>query len=140
MKDLPISHEVFFMLNSFVDKLGQELQMKDLILTTNEGTYTLPFDENIEVQAIQIEHSYLFKGIIGPCPQTNKEAFIGKAMEANLFGKGTRNNSIGLTEDGNILTLSGELDYNSTYGEFKEKLEDFVSVLDFWRKEALTHH
>ncbi len=128
------------MLNSFVDKLGEELQMKELILSENEDTFTLPFDENIEVQATQNEYSYLFKGIIGPCPKTNKEAFIGKAMEANLFGKGTRNNSIGLTEDGNMLTLTGELDYNSTYREFKEKLEDFVSVLDFWRKEALTHH
>ncbi len=127
------------MLDSLVDQLGQDLQMKDLIITTNEGIYTLPFEENIEVRAIQTEHGYLFKGMIGPCPQTNKEAFINKAMEANLFGRGTRNNSIGLTEDGNMLTLSGELDYNSTYREFKEKLEDFVSILDFWRKEALTH-
>jgi hypothetical protein len=59
-------------------------------------------------------------------------------LEANLFGRGTRNAIIGLTEDGKLLTLSAELDYNSTYKEFKEKLEDFVTILDYWRKEALT--
>jgi hypothetical protein len=128
------------MLNSLIDQLGQDLQMKDLILNPKEGNYTLPFDENIEVNITQTEHSYIFKGIIGACPKTNVETFFTKAMEANLFGRGTRNQSIGLSEDGNMLTLSGELDYNSTYREFKEKLEDFVSILDFWRKEALTHH
>lgn len=127
------------MLNTFIDQLGRELQMQNLISTADDRSYTLPFDEDIEVHAAQLENSYLFRGMIGPCPSSNKEAFIGKTMEANLFGKNTRNNFIGLTEDGNLLTLSGELDYNSTYGEFKEKLEDFVSILDFWRKEALRH-
>lgn len=127
------------MLDSLVDQLGQDLQMKDLISSSQEGSYILPFEENIEVQVIQTTHSYLFKGIIAPCPQSNKDAFVAKAMDANLFGRGTRNNSIGLTDDGNMLTLSAELDYNSTYKEFKEKLEDFVSILDFWRKEAIVH-
>lgn len=125
------------MLESLVDQLGQDLQMQDLILSS-EGTYTLPFDDNIEVRVIQSANSYIFKGIIGPCPQANKDAFIIKIMEANLFGRGTRGGIIGLTEDGNLLTLTAELDYNSSYKEFKEKLEDFVSILDFWRNEALT--
>lgn len=128
------------MLDSLVDQLGQDLQMKDLISSSQEGSYTLPFDENIEVCVTQTPHSYLFKGIVGPCPQINKEAFIAKVMDANLFGRGTRNHAIGLTEDENMLTLSSELDYNSSYKEFKEKLEDFVTILDFWRKEALAHH
>lgn len=126
------------MLESLVDQLGQELQMKELISTTKEGSYTLPFEENIEVQVVETPFNYLFKGIIGPCPSRNKEAFLAKTMEANLFGRGTRNAIIGLTEDGKLLTLSAELDYNSTYKEFKEKLEDFVTILDYWRKEALT--
>ncbi len=61
-------------------------------------------------------------------------------MDANLFGRGTRKNIIGLTEDGNMLTLSGDLRYNSPYREFKEKLEDFVSIIDYWRNEAVSHH
>ena len=41
------------MLESLVDQLGQELQMKELISTTKEGSYTLPFEENIEVQVVE---------------------------------------------------------------------------------------
>lgn len=127
------------MLESLIDQLGQELQMKDLILSSQEGSYTLPFDENIEIQVTETPDSYLFKGIIGACPSSNKDAFLTKTMEANLFGRGTRGAIIGLTEDGNLLTLSTELGYNSTYKEFKEKLEDFVTILDFWRNEAQAH-
>jgi hypothetical protein len=127
------------MLGTLVNQLGQELEMQDLILNSQEGVYFLPFDENIEIYASQLPHSYLFKGNIGPCPKTNPAPFLTRILELNLFGKGTRNAIIGLSEDENMLTLSMELDYNSSYKEFKEKLEDFVSVIDFWRNEALRH-
>lgn len=129
----------FSMLATLVNQLGQELEMQDLILTSQPGTYLLPFEENIEIYVTQLTHSYLFKGNIGPCPQTNPTTFLTRIIELNLFGKGTRNASIGLSEDENMLTLSAELDYNSSYKEFKEKLEDFVTVIDFWRNEALKH-
>jgi hypothetical protein len=60
-------------------------------------------------------------------------------MEANLFGRGTRGAAIGLNEEGKLLTLSLELDYNNSFKEFKENLEDFISVIDFWRTEASKH-
>lgn len=128
------------MLKELVNQLGHEFTMKEdiLTLTPDHTHYTLPF-EDIQVEAIQLEHSYLLKGIIGDCPQENKEAFLMRVMEANLFGKGTRGAAIGLNEEGNLLTLSLELDYNSSYKDFKEKLEDFISVIDFWRKEATSH-
>ncbi|WP_068467252.1 type III secretion system chaperone [Candidatus Protochlamydia phocaeensis] len=127
------------MLDALVRQLGQELEMEDLIVSPEPGHYTVPFDENIEVDLIQSPQSYLFKGVIGACPKNNLEAFLLKAMEANLFGRGTRGAAIGLNGEGNLLTLSLELDYNSSYKDFREKMEDFISVLDFWRKEALKH-
>lgn len=128
------------MLKELVNQLGHELSMKEdiLTLTPDHTHYTIPL-EDIQVEAIQLEHSYLLKGIIGDCPQVNKEAFLMRIMEANLFGKGTRGAAIGLNEEGNLLTLSLELDYNSSYKDFKDRLEDFISVIDFWRKEALNH-
>lgn len=128
------------MLESLISQLGQDLKMDDLIQMSPEGIYTLSFDDQIEIEASQTPHFYLFKSIIGPCPKKNKEVFFTKVMEANLFGRGTRNHVIGLTEDENLLTLSGELEYNSSYKQFKEKLEDFVTIVDFWRNEALNHH
>lgn len=127
------------MLEKLITQLGRDLDMTDSITTTEDHHYILPFDNEIEVEAIELNGSHLLKGMIGACPQQNVEAFLLKTMEANLFGMGTRGAVIGLNEEGKVLTLSMELDYNSSFKDFKEKLEDFVSVLDYWRKEALKH-
>lgn len=127
------------MLKKLISELSHELAMEDLVTSSEENHYRLPFNNDIEVEAIELEKGILLKGIIGERPQQNVEAFFLTAMEANLFGMGTRGAAIGLKEDEKLLTLSQELDYNSSYKDFKEKLEDFISVLDFWRKEALKH-
>ena len=127
------------MLAKLIDQIGRDLFMEDLITSTENHQYLLPFDNNIEVKAIQLEKNYLLKGIIEKCPKNNTEAFLLRTMEANLFGIGTRGAVIGLNEEGNLLTLSLELDYNSSFKDFKEKLEDFISVIDFWKKEASKH-
>lgn len=129
-----------FMLESLLKQLGQELDMEDLISSPEDRHYLLPFVDNLDVEVVELENNYyLLKGIIGPRPQENGEAFLLRVMEANLFGTGTRGAAIGLKEDEKLLTLSMQLEYNSSYKNFKEKLEDFISVLDFWRKEALKH-
>jgi hypothetical protein len=127
------------MLEKLIDQLNSELAMDGLISSSEDKHYHLPFDPDIEIEAMELEKGYLFKGVIGSCPQQNTEAFLLKTMEANLFGMGTRGAVIGLNEDGKVLTLSLEVNYNSSYKDFKENLEDFISVLDFWRNEALKH-
>ncbi len=125
------------MLNQLIEELGRELAMEESITQNEDNAYRLPFDKDIEVEVIQLERSFILKGVIAPCPQENVEPFLFKIMEENLFGIGTRGAVIGLKDEGNLLTLSHELDYNITYKEFKEKLEDFISVINFWRGEAL---
>lgn len=127
------------MLEKLIGQLSQELAMEDLISLTEDHHYHLPFENDIEIEAVELEKGVLLKGVIGERPEQNADAFLLRTMEANLFGIGTRGAAIGLKEEGKVLTLSLELDYNSSYKDFKEKLEDFISVLDFWRKEALKH-
>jgi hypothetical protein len=127
------------MLAKLIEQLSRELSMEDFITSTEDHHYLLPFDNNIEVEAIDLEKGYLLKGVIGACPQQNAESFLFKTMEANLFGRGTRGAVIGLNEEGKLLTLSLEVDYNNSFQNFKEKLEDFISVIDYWRQEALNH-
>ena len=127
------------MLEKLIGELSQDLAMEDQITSQEELHYLLPFDPDIEVEAVELDKCYLLKGVIGERPQQNTESFFLKVMEANLFGMGTRGAAIGLNENGKLLTLSLELDYNTSYKDFKERLEDFISVMDFWRKEALKH-
>lgn len=128
------------MLEPFIQQLGKELQMEEFITSPEPGLYLLSFDDQILVNVTQSSQNYMIKGAIGACPKENTETFLVKTMEANLFGLGTRGSIIGLNDEGNVLTLSLELDYNSTYKDFRNKLEDFVNVLDFWRQEANKHY
>lgn len=126
-------------LEKLIAQLSNELAMENLISKTKDNHYILPFDHEIEVEAIELDKNHLLKSVIAACPKHNIEAFFLKTMEANLFGMGTRGAVIGLNEEEKVLTLSLELDYNSSFKDFKEKLEDFISVIDFWRKETLKH-
>lgn len=127
------------MLEKLITQLGTELSMEEAISSTEDHHYTLSFEPDIVVEAMELEKSHLLKGVIGASPQKNVDAFFLKTMEANLFGMGTRGAVIGLDDEGKMLTLTMELDYNSSFKDFHESLEDFVSVLDFWRNEASKH-
>lgn len=125
------------MLDTFVQQLGKELNMEEQITVVERGHYKLPFEGDFDVDAFQSpEGLYTFKGLIGPYPNQKVEEFLTRVMEANLFGKGTYGAVIGLSEDEKLLTLSLQVDYNSNYKEWVGKLQDFVSVMDFWREAA----
>ncbi|MFI0434112.1 MAG: type III secretion system chaperone [Parachlamydiaceae bacterium] len=128
------------MLSRLIDQLSRDLGIEDPIKQGDDRHYLISLDDDIEVKVMGLDKSHLLKGIIGKCPEQNVESFLMKVMEGNLFGMGTRGGVIGLHEEGKLLTLSMELDYNSSYKDFQEKMEDFVSVLDFWRQEALKHN
>jgi len=122
------------MLVKWIQQLGQELEMSDLIKQLETNQYEIPFYPAFHVKIQQLEHSCLLKSDIAEC---SSPELLTIAMESNLFGRGTRGTLIGLSESGKMLTLSLELDYNSSYNEFKEKLEDFISVVDFWKQETV---
>lgn len=127
-------------LDKWLTQLGKELDMQEFISQTETNQYVLTFNRGVLVKALQYDNGYFFKGEIGPCPEKDFDSLFMQLMEANLFGRGTRQAAIGLTDNEKILTLTLELDYNKTYNEFKEKLEDFVTVLEFWKQELLKHH
>lgn len=128
------------MLDNFVKQLGEDLKMSQHISSLETGQYKVTFDEDLEVILSRTPtNAYLFKGKIGPFPKIKEEEFLQRVLEANLFGKGTYGGVIGLTEDEKVLTLSQELDYNSNYKEWKEKLEDFLNVIDYWKKETINY-
>lgn len=123
------------MLDTLIEQLSKELNMGGAI-TPNEKRYDLSFEPDIDVRVMDLKKSFLFKANICPCPEKNRETFLLKVLESNLFGLGTRNASIGLDEQEKTLTLSLEVDDQCSFNEFKGRLQDFVSVLSAWRDEA----
>lgn len=126
------------MLKTLVNQLSKELDMKEEILSEDEQHFRLSFDKGI-VDATEYNDCILLKGLIGRKPEKNGDSFLMRLMEANLFGIGTRGGVIGLKEEGKQLVLTFELNRSLSYKDFKEKLEDFVSVGSFWQNESLKH-
>ena len=130
------------MLKDFIPKLVKDLDLGDATLESGmPGIYTLPLDEGLAIHINEIpnEGGVLFKCAVAPFPKVREDVFSTNAMLANLFGQGTRGAVLGLSLDGNTLTLSRAIDYHIDYKEFKEILEEFINTVDFWRAEALNH-
>lgn len=121
--------------DSLIAELSKELDMDEFISFSQPNRYSLTFENDIQIDIFKLDSNYLFKGMIGSFPKSNDEAFLLRIMEANLFGIGTKSSTIGLNQE-NLLTLTLEVDYNGRYLDFKNKLEEFVNVMDFWRTEA----
>lgn len=109
------------------------------LATEVPGTYALPLDEGLTILISEIPNGLILKCSVAPYPKVREEIFSTQAMLGNLFGQGTRGATLGLTNDGNTLTLTQIIDYNIDYKEFKDLLEDFINSVDFWRDEALNH-
>ncbi|MBM3201265.1 MAG: type III secretion system chaperone [Chlamydiae bacterium] len=77
-----------------------------------------------------------FSALIAPMPQGNKEDLFIYFMQANYLGQGTGGAAIGLDSNENFLTLSLSIVYDMNYRMFKDKLEEFVNYLSYWREEV----
>jgi Tir chaperone protein (CesT) family len=125
-----------FMLPTFIPKLIKDMDLGNMNLASDPGTYALPLDEGISIKMIDIPGGYILKSNIGAYPKVKEDLFLTQAMLGNLFGQGTKGAVLGLNPEGTLITLTLVVDSAVDYKEFKESLEDFINVIDFWREEA----
>ena len=120
-------------LEQVVKELANELGSAELMEPIEQG-YRLFFSDGVVVDVSQhSSEKILFKCPVISPPGSDALPLFRKVMTANLFGRGNRGAIVGLSHDEKMLTLSCELEYNCSYKEFKEKLEDIVTTIDYWR-------
>lgn len=129
------------MLDELMRQLAKELDLdlKDL-QTEVPSVYAIPIEQQTTILIRSNPPlGFSFNCTLGPCPKEKEEAFLADLLLANLFGQSTHGAVLGLSEDGNLLTLSQIIDYNIDYKEFNESLEDFLNTADFWFNEKLIY-
>lgn len=127
-------------INTFMQQLAKELDLDESMAAAEGGGYTIPLEDDVKINITSASNgNFSFTCALGTCPSSNQEQFFTKALHANLFGQGTHGAKLGLDENGNVLTLSKVMNYNTDYKDFKDALEDFINSVDFWREEARTH-
>ena len=126
------------MIERFITQLSKDLELPRELPPKSAGVYFLPLEEDLQIQINGRDGIIQFSSSIAEVPQKNQEDFLEKMMNANLFGQGTYGATLGLNEEGKILTLQRTLDYPIEYNGFKDSLEDFINAIDLWREEATT--
>lgn len=126
------------MIDRFMKELAQELELPE-IAPSGRNEYTLPFEDNLDVVITEMPQGFSLKSNICECPKENRENFLAHLMLGNLFGQGTHGAVIGLSEEGNLLTLFKVIEYSIDYKQFRDSLEDFINSVDFWKEEALNY-
>ncbi len=123
------------MLEENLKRLAEDLELPPFPPKDKNSCYTLTLAEDLEVSIKKIHEGIaIFSNVAPLLLQKKEEAFI-YLMKANLLGQGTGNQTIGIDPEEKCLTLSCIIPYDMDYKEFKEKLEDFVNYLDYWRLE-----
>lgn len=125
-------------LNMYLQEFLQELEIKEPLPQDVPGVFTLPLDDGLSIILTSQPEGFALFCTVVPVPK-QEEAFYTQALLANLFGQGTKGAILSLSEEGRMLTLSRNIDYDVSYKEFKEILEDFINIVDFWREEALQY-
>ncbi len=121
-----------------IEKLCKSLKI-EVPIKDKDKSYSIKINEELEIKIWDLDPGFYFHSHIIECPQEKKEDLFIYLMRANLLGQGTAKSRIGLDKEEKILTLSHHIAYEIKYTEFKEKLEDFVNYILYWRKEIEKH-
>lgn len=100
-----------------------------------EKVFVFPISDTISAKCVDLEPGCAFSADICQCPKARKEDLFIWLMRANLLGQGTGGCRIGLDKDEKVLTLSLGIPYEIDYRVFRERFEDFVNFVLYWREE-----
>ena len=115
---------------------------EDLNITSKElggDAHLLSLTEDLTVTVYPLRPGFSLYSPISACPQQKREELYIHLMKANLFGQGTLGAAIGYEEKENLLTASYSFPYDMDYRAFKESVEDFANIIDYWRAEIALH-
>ena len=124
------------MLDKYIQALIKDLEIEGTLASPIPGVFNFPLEENLNVTIADKAPGFSLACNVAPIPKTKEEEFYTRCLLGNLFFQGTKGSVLGISEDGNILTLTQTIEHNADYKEFKDVLEDFINSVDYWREET----
>jgi hypothetical protein len=118
--------------------IAKELELENPLTSEVPGVYVFPLDEEIKIYISTIPQGIYLESTF-PYSSPHQEELFTRLLMANLFGEGTNGAALGLAEDGKVVKLTQLIAGTTSYKSFKEALEDFVNIVDFWHEEVLTY-
>jgi len=120
----------------YMQQFEKELELERPLARPNSSAYLIPLDEGLTMSVNLLPFGFFLLSEFADAPKENEEVLYTEMLSANLFGQGTKGATLGLNERGNLLTISQVVDYNIEYRDFKELIDDFVNMIDFWQSQS----
>ena len=129
-------------LSILLKELQKDFELKEPFAEAAPGIWQVPVDEDVTITLSETT-SGMSPGVILSTsfiemPIGDEEELYRQMLLANLNGQGTKGATLALSEDGRRLILSRVIDYDVNFKDFRDMLDDFISVVDFWREEVST--
>lgn len=122
-------------IEKLLEALCQELSISPVPEKSKDKFYTLVLNPTVTVRMNDLDPGIGMTATIVESPKTKREDIFIHLMRANLLGQGTGGCRIGLDQNEKVLTLSLGLPYEMNYSTFRNKFEDFVNYVLYWREE-----
>ncbi len=127
------------MLEQHLTQLSRDLEMESAPAKDEAAVFSFKINPERTVFLKELDPGCHFYTRVGPCPEKNQEQFFMHAMRGNFLGQGTDGGVLSIDENEKFLTLALSIPYDINYKDFKETLEDFVNLADYWGQELLAH-
>jgi hypothetical protein len=126
------------MLENFLHTICNELSISSDFIQIKDHLYHLSINKEITASFSDLHPGIAMSCPLGNVPTTKKEELFIYLSRANLLGQGTGGSRIGLDPSEKLLTLFLGLPYEMNYSSFKQKFEDFINYVLYWREEIST--
>lgn len=127
------------MLEELIHNLLKDIELDIKPSKLDSLTYRIDLAPDLSVTIKATDPGYYMQIGIDRVPERETETLFLTLMEANLLGQGTGGGVLGISPDENRIVLSRKILHDLTYREFKEKMEEFVNYVEFWRMEIQNH-
>lgn len=127
------------MLEELIHNLLKDIELDVKPSKLDPLTYRIDLTPDLSITIKATDPGYYMQIEIDRVPERETETLFLTLMEANLLGQGTGGGVLGISAGGNRIVLSRRILHDLTYREFKEKMEEFVNYVEFWRMEIQSH-
>lgn len=123
------------MLQDHLRQLEAQLEISAKTSPQTPNIFTLSIDPELDVEFHKMEEGILIFSRLCSAPQANREDIFIHLSEMNLMGQGALGSIFGMTEDGKYIIMTHYIDYEVSYQQFYEILEDFVNLAKITQEE-----
>ncbi|MFY7842763.1 MAG: type III secretion system chaperone [Rhabdochlamydiaceae bacterium] len=123
------------LLEIYLKQLYQEWGATKKPIANKQGCFILSLETDINLFLQPLEKdAHIFCFLSPIFLRENEELFI-HLLKGNFLGIGTNGFSLGLDREEKQITLSTFFKHTSSYSHFKQTLENFANIADFWKEE-----